>query len=198
MPTSILSNKSPFECLFRQTLDYAFLRTFGCLCFPFLRPYNAHKLDYRSTPCVFLGYSLSHLGYRCLDLSSDHIYISRHVRFHEQIFPFIEFVIPSPSSSPPVTVSNLPPSPFFHLNPSQPHLPCPLTCPSPHHHLHLYLLIIMQVQVLRCQLYLHQIHPLLQTLQPRHQYCLLHLGTLLSLCPVWTYVWISPHILFHS
>jgi histone deacetylase 1/2 len=113
MPTSILSNKSPFECLFRQTPDYAFLRTFGCLCFPFLRPYNAHKLDYHSTPCVFLGYSSSHLGYRCLDLSSDRIYISYHVRFHEQVFPFIEFVIPP---HPPLRLSLSPAYPPHHFS----------------------------------------------------------------------------------
>jgi len=83
MPTLVLFNKSPFKCMFHQPPDYIFLRTFGCLCFPFLRPYNAHKLDFRSTPCVFLGYNSSHIGYRCLDLSSNHVYISRHIRFHE-------------------------------------------------------------------------------------------------------------------
>jgi len=102
MPTSVLRNKSPFETLFHQPPDYGFLRTFGCLCFPFLRPYNAHKLDYRSTPCVFLGYSSCHLGYRCLDLSSDRIYISRHVRFHENSFPFIESTrVPATTNSNP-------------------------------------------------------------------------------------------------
>ena len=83
MPTPILSNTFPFECLFHQTHDYTFLRTFGCLCFPLFRPYNAHNLDYRSTLWVFLGYSSSHLSYRCLDLSSHRIYISRHILFHE-------------------------------------------------------------------------------------------------------------------
>jgi len=39
---------------------------------------------------VFLGYSSCHLGYRFLDLSSDRIYISCHVYFHENSFPFIE------------------------------------------------------------------------------------------------------------
>jgi histone deacetylase 1/2 len=133
LPTSILSNKSPFECLFHQTPDYAFLRTFGCLCFPFLHPYNAHKLDYRSTLCVFLGYSSSHLSYRCLDLSSDHIYISRHVRFHEQVFPFIKSIIPSISSSPPVTVSSLPPLTIFPSQPvsAPPPLPTNLFVPLP-------------------------------------------------------------------
>jgi len=39
---------------------------------------------------MFLGYSSSYLDYRCHDLSSNCIYISRHVRFHEQYFPFLE------------------------------------------------------------------------------------------------------------
>jgi len=74
--------------LFRRIPNYNFLRTFGCLCFPFLCPYQAHKLDFRSSPCVFLGYSSSHLGYHCLDLAYHRIYVSRHVRFHENVFPF--------------------------------------------------------------------------------------------------------------
>jgi hypothetical protein len=39
MPTLVLANRSPFDCLFQRSPDYHFLRTFGCLCFPFLRPY---------------------------------------------------------------------------------------------------------------------------------------------------------------
>ena len=37
---------------------------------------------------MFLGYSSSHLSYRYLDITTQHIYISRHVFFHEQVFPF--------------------------------------------------------------------------------------------------------------
>ena len=111
MPTPVLCNKSPFECLLHQPPNYDFLRTFGCLCFPFLRPYNAHKLDYRSTPCVFLGYSSSHLGYHCLDLLSKRLYISRHVRFNEHVFSFLESAhLPPPTSHthPPTIVTHLP------------------------------------------------------------------------------------------
>ncbi|KAG8501578.1 hypothetical protein CXB51_003865 [Gossypium anomalum] len=58
-----------------------------CLCFPNLRPYNKCKLQFRSSPCTFLGYSPQRKGYRCQD-SSGRIYISRLVIFNKSIFPF--------------------------------------------------------------------------------------------------------------
>jgi len=88
MPTLVLQNQSPFECLFNRTPDYDFLRTFGCLYFSFLHPYHAYKLDFHSSPCFCLGYSSSHFDYRCLDLASQRIYVSRYVCFHEDVFPF--------------------------------------------------------------------------------------------------------------
>ncbi|GJZ02295.1 putative RNA-directed DNA polymerase [Tanacetum coccineum] len=78
MPSRTSTNKSPFEHIFKRSPDYSFLRVFGCLCFPHLRPYNRHKMDFRSTPCVFLGYSPSHHGYHCLDISIERLYIARH------------------------------------------------------------------------------------------------------------------------
>jgi hypothetical protein len=76
------------ELLFHETPDYTFLRVFGCACWPNLRPYNNHKLAFRSTQCVFLGYSSMHKGYKCLDRSTGRIYISRDVVFDEHFFPF--------------------------------------------------------------------------------------------------------------
>lgn len=38
--------------------------------------------------CIFLGYSSNHKGYRCLDLQSNRVHISRHVVFDEHSFPF--------------------------------------------------------------------------------------------------------------
>ncbi|GJU99550.1 putative RNA-directed DNA polymerase [Tanacetum coccineum] len=97
MPSRNSSNTSPFEHIFKRKPDFSFLKVFGCQCYPHLRPYNKHKMDFRSIPCVFLGYSPSHHGYRCLYPTSNRLYIARHVRFNEQCFPF---TIPSPSSSP--------------------------------------------------------------------------------------------------
>jgi transposase InsO family protein len=86
LPTPTLSHKSPWETLFHKTPDISHLRTFGCICFPLLRPYNTHKLQPRSTPCIFLGYPTFSKGYVCLDPTTHIIYISRHVVFNETEF----------------------------------------------------------------------------------------------------------------
>jgi hypothetical protein len=88
LPSPVTSNKSPLELLFKQTPDYTFLKIFGCACWPHLRPYNTHKMDFRSTRCIFLGYSLNHKGYKCLDPTTNRIYIARNVVFDEHVFPY--------------------------------------------------------------------------------------------------------------
>jgi hypothetical protein len=112
LPSRVSSNKSPFQQLFNRRPDYSFLRVFGCQCFPYLRPYNRHKMDFRSTSCTFLGYSPTHHGYRCFDPLIDRVYIARHVRFNEQIFPFH----PSNQTPPPTT----PASPYVSVFPTPP------------------------------------------------------------------------------
>ncbi|GJS63973.1 retrovirus-related pol polyprotein from transposon TNT 1-94 [Tanacetum coccineum] len=102
MPSRTSTNKSPFEHIFKRSPDYSFLPVFGCLCFPHLCPYNRHKMDFHSTSCVFLGYSPSHHGYRCLDISTERLYIARHVCFNEAQFPFD---IPKTTSLPPSKTS---------------------------------------------------------------------------------------------
>ena len=49
--------------------------------------YNQHKVLFHTTRCVFLGYDNSHIGYKCLN-SHGSIFISRHVIFNEDNFPF--------------------------------------------------------------------------------------------------------------
>lgn len=83
------AHKLPFEKLYGVKPDYSMLKVFGCECYPMLRPYNQHKLDFRSAQCIFLGYSTQHRGYKCLDIQTGRIFISRHVRFYEGTFPKI-------------------------------------------------------------------------------------------------------------
>ena len=86
-----------FYTLFNKELDYHYLRTFGCAYFPLLRPYHTHKLNFRSQECLFIGYSLSHKGYKCLS-SFGRIYISKDVLFNELRFPYAN-LFPSSSNS---------------------------------------------------------------------------------------------------
>jgi histone deacetylase 1/2 len=88
LPSPVIKNDTPYERLFGKQPDYSFLRTFGCACWPNLRPYNARKLEFRSKRCVFLGYSNLHKGFKCLDPSEGRAYISCGVIFDERVFPF--------------------------------------------------------------------------------------------------------------
>jgi histone deacetylase 1/2 len=87
-PSKVIGHETPLERLFKQKPDYTSLRIFRCACYPNLRPYNRHKMEFRSKKCVFLGYSDMHKGFKCLEISSGRIHISRDVVFDETEFPF--------------------------------------------------------------------------------------------------------------
>ena len=89
LPTPILPHDSPFQKLFGYTPGYHFLKTFGCTCFPDLRPYNSHKLQFCYYKSHFLGYNSTYKGYLCLHPSRK-IYISHNVIFNEFEFPYSE------------------------------------------------------------------------------------------------------------
>jgi hypothetical protein len=78
-PTKLLDYDTPLHRLLGATPDYSNLRIFGCACWPNLRPYNTHKLQFRSIQCAFLGYSNLHKGYKCLDISTGRVYMSHPV-----------------------------------------------------------------------------------------------------------------------
>lgn len=89
IPTIVQNGHNPFESLCKSSPDYNFLCIFKCLCFSLLLPCNKYKIDFfYLLPCVFLGYSTSYLGYRCLDLSSKRMYITRHICFYGKCFSF--------------------------------------------------------------------------------------------------------------
>ncbi|CAA7061321.1 unnamed protein product [Microthlaspi erraticum] len=88
LPSSVTDNMSPHECLLQTKPDYSSLRVFGAACYPHLRPLAHNKFDPRSLQCVFIGYSSQYKGYRCLYPPTGRVYISRHVIFDEECFPF--------------------------------------------------------------------------------------------------------------
>ena len=86
MPLSTLEMACPYEKLFKMTPDYAGIKVIRCKCFPYLRNYNKTKFDGKTFPCVFIGYSSLHKGYRCLNPMTKRVYISWHVIFYETVF----------------------------------------------------------------------------------------------------------------
>ncbi|GJS63577.1 ribonuclease H-like domain-containing protein [Tanacetum coccineum] len=113
LPSTAINNEIPFAKLYNKKPTYDHLRVFGCLCYPHI--FFDHKLQPRSTACVFLGYPALHRGYRCLDLSTNKIIISRHVNFDEEQFPFgsmtpdmppsYDFLLPPNNTSSPTPAS---------------------------------------------------------------------------------------------
>jgi hypothetical protein len=89
---------TPQELLFGTPADYGHLRVFGSLCYPNQAATAPHKLCPRSVPCVFLGYLADHKGYRCYDMATRRVIVSRHVVFDESQFPFRAMHPPSTPS----------------------------------------------------------------------------------------------------
>lgn len=87
LPLDPLNFDTPYHVLFQNNPDYQFLRVFVCSCYPLLHPYHSHKLKFRSIECVFLGYSPSHKGYKCMS-SSGKKFMSKDIIFNEPCFPY--------------------------------------------------------------------------------------------------------------
>lgn len=83
---AVLAYKSPYEILYDRVPDYNLLQIFECACFPLFLGPNQHKLQPKSALCIFIGYSPTHKGYKCLDPNSGKIHISHHVTFNESLF----------------------------------------------------------------------------------------------------------------
>lgn len=87
MPTPIRDMKSPYFMIYGTFPEYKHFKTFGCACYPHLRPYLSNNFNFHSQECFFLGYSSSHRGFKCLD-PSGRIYISKDDVFNEIKFPY--------------------------------------------------------------------------------------------------------------
>lgn len=86
LPTPVLNSSTPLMLLTGKEPDYSSLQPFGCACYPCLKPYNDHKLQFHSQKCVYLGPAPQHKGHKCLS-STGRIYISRQVVFDATLFP---------------------------------------------------------------------------------------------------------------
>ena len=97
-PTKILNGKTPYEYLYGVPPSNDLLRVFGCLCYAHNKMRHKDKFSSRSRRCVFLGYPFGKKGWKVYDLDNHEIFVSRDVRFHENIFPYSDTSKSSTSS----------------------------------------------------------------------------------------------------
>lgn len=88
LPSTVLKHKSTFHVLFSKAPDYTTLKPFGCACFPNLRPYNAHKLSFTQPNVYFWDTIVNIKIISVCHQPGEYIYISRHVVFNEDDFPY--------------------------------------------------------------------------------------------------------------
>ena len=64
LPTKALQKQTPFEAWFGYKPMLMNLKTFGCLCFSYVPQVKRDKLDKKSEPGIFIGYSNTSKAYR--------------------------------------------------------------------------------------------------------------------------------------
>ena len=137
LPFVVLSQNSPYGVLYNCLPDYTSLRSFGCLCFPYICPYAFHKMTNKYVVCCFLGYSAKHKGFLCLDMAFSRMYASYHIVFDETRFPFLtrslSFQLVSPSNSSSTlrdsSILSIPTQSSRNLNNPQPNISSSITVP---------------------------------------------------------------------
>lgn len=88
LPSTIVNSLHHILFFSRQHLTMHFSGLLDALASLFPRPYNAHKFDFQSQECLFLGYSASHKCYKILS-PFNRLYISRGVILNENRFPIL-------------------------------------------------------------------------------------------------------------
>ncbi|KAJ6866233.1 Retrovirus-related Pol polyprotein from transposon TNT 1-94 [Populus alba x Populus x berolinensis] len=88
LPSSALNSDTPYFRLHGKHPIYSSLRIFGSRCFPYTWDTRRNKFDPKSVPCIFVGYSDQHKGYKCFHPTSKKIFVSRHVVFSESLLPY--------------------------------------------------------------------------------------------------------------
>jgi transposase InsO family protein len=82
-PSMPLKGDIPQRVWTGRSVSYQHLRVFGCLAYVHVAKDQRSKLDSKSKPCIFLGYSEDEFGYRMWDLLEKKVIRSRDIIFME-------------------------------------------------------------------------------------------------------------------
>ncbi|KAM0021620.1 putative RNA-directed DNA polymerase [Helianthus debilis subsp. tardiflorus] len=94
IPSDVIDGKTPYELLHDKLPSYEHLKVFGCLAYYLNTETHEDKFEMRGRPGTFLGYPPGTKGYKIYDLQLKKIFITRHVKFYEDVFPFTKVDIP--------------------------------------------------------------------------------------------------------
>jgi Reverse transcriptase (RNA-dependent DNA polymerase)/gag-polypeptide of LTR copia-type/Integrase core domain/GAG-pre-integrase domain len=99
-PTRSLANVTPYEAWYGKKPTLNHLRIFGCKAYAHVPKVNRGKLDAKAIECVFVGYSNDSDTYRLYDQTNQCVFVSRDVKFIEDVLgQSIGGRLPSESSS---------------------------------------------------------------------------------------------------
>src|ERR1700678_3781833 len=86
MPTSTLTDQTPFQAFYGSKPSIDYLRVFGCIAYSLTPKVKREKLDQTAQRCLMLGYAADYKAYQLLNLATNKIIVSRNVRFVEHKF----------------------------------------------------------------------------------------------------------------
>jgi hypothetical protein len=84
-PTTVVHGMTPKEKFTCKKLDVSHLRVFGYIAYVHVPNEKRSKLDPKAKKCIFIRYSLEQKGYRCFNLSTRKLQVSRGVMFDEMV-----------------------------------------------------------------------------------------------------------------
>ena len=84
LPTKALQKQTPCEAWYGHKPSLSNLKVFGCLCFSYVPQVKRDKLDKKSEPGIFIGYSNISKACRIFQPQTEKIIISRDVVFMEE------------------------------------------------------------------------------------------------------------------
>ncbi|GKB16126.1 cysteine-rich receptor-like protein kinase 8 [Tanacetum coccineum] len=129
LPSKVLNNKSPYECLYIKAPDLTHLRIIGCQALVYTP--TTDKFAPKAIPTVHIGYPPHQKGYLLYNPITEKTITSRNVTFNETIFPFHTDPSPTPNTDPTTSPLQYSLEPQFP-NPNTP-LPHPTAPQTPEH-----------------------------------------------------------------